>query len=175
MTSPTPPCGGRMLFAPGIHTVCARPAGHLGEHDDAIHESAPPPGTPATTPRLDRFRVLSDGRPRLIGRVDYCICGGNPGVGGAQHEPYCGWDLIGYVDEILPAFAEIVAAREAAAEQRGAERTLRDVIERLRGFGVESAVVEHFTVLLAVQQNHAATTRAAAVAVSDTTHEGDPR
>jgi hypothetical protein len=59
--------------------------------------------------------------------------------------------------------ADVAAARVAAAEQRGAEKALRDVIERLRGFGVDPAVVEHFTVLLAVQQSHAATARAASV------------
>lgn len=131
--------------------------------------TAPTPGTPAATPRPDRFRVLDDNRPRLIGRLDYCTCGGNPEVVGAQHEPHCGWDLIGYVDEILPAFAEILAAREAAAEQRGAELERERLNHAARRAHVQDAPPRHWA--------HVATWikgSAAAAAVPDTTPEGGP-
>lgn len=42
MSAATLACGWRIPLAPRIHTVCARPAGHDGDHDDALPVIAPP-------------------------------------------------------------------------------------------------------------------------------------
>lgn len=70
--------------------------------------------------------------------------------------------------------AEVAAAEQRGAEQRGAERAWRQTLRLLR-VGMASSSPDH--ALRSIEQWLTAktTTRAAAVAVPDTTHEGDPR